>query len=174
MAKDKYECAANYYAVVIRLVNWMPSGKGTRNMKLRKYRQHLTSFVALTLLALSLRHLSAGVTLVTGSPALESLAMAIGIDCAMVAAEVAILYGTSTKWAHALVMATLILSGGFNVLAFDAHAISDLGHVLAVALGIFIPGSIYALIQVLGSTQKRKTKARVKVTGRKPILKAVA
>lgn len=145
--------------------------------KLRKYRQHLTALVALSLLALSLRHLSAGIAATTGSPSLESWLMAIGIDLAMVAAEIAILCGLAQRWASGLIVATLALSGGFNCLAFLAQAQGELGQLLAVSLGVFVPSSIYALIQILGSTPKRaavRARAAKPRSRAKPQLRSVA
>lgn len=144
-------------------------------IKLRKYRQHLTALVALSLLALSLRHLSAGIAFTTGSPMLEAWLMAIGIDCSLVAAEIAILCGQAKRWASGLIVATLALSAGFNCLAFLAEAQGDLGQLLAVSLGIFVPAAVYGLIQILGSTPKRST-VRVRATrpARKPQLRSVA
>lgn len=144
-------------------------------IKLKKYRQHLTALVALSLLALSLRHLSAGIAVTTGSDNIEAWLMAVGIDCSLVAAEIAILCGVAQRWASGLIVATLVLSGGFNCLAFLAQAQGELGQLLAVSLGVFVPSAVYALIQILGSTSKRKAiRARVAKPARRPQLRSVA
>lgn len=132
---------------------------------MKRYYKHIVAFVALALLVLSLRHLAQGISTVTGVTPLEGVLMAIGIDCAMVALELATLANIRTRWTTGLIIATCILSAGFNVLGFWEHASSVLGQAMAVALGVFIPSAVYGLTDTINRRPKRplaRSKARVK------------
>src|SRR5262245_26594644 len=61
----------------------------TRRMRQQAIAGTAIGAVALILTGLSLTHLSHGITIVTGAPAWESWAMAIGIDLGFVALEFA-------------------------------------------------------------------------------------
>lgn len=130
---------------------------------MKRYYKSIVGFVALSLLALSLRHLAHGISEVTGVSVPESVLMAIGIDMAMVACELALISGVRSRWTHGLITATCILSAGFNVLGFLAHAQGLLGQCMAVTLGVFVPAAVYGLIDTLNRsrTVSRRAKARV-------------
>lgn len=127
---------------------------------MRKYYRHSVAAVAVTLLILSLRHLAHGIGQVTGVSELESMLMAIGIDCAMVACELALIAGIRTKWTHGIIVATCLLSAGFNILGFLEHAQGALGQYLAVTLGVFVPAAVYGLTDTV--TQRPRSKAKAK------------
>jgi len=107
--------------------------------------------VAVVLTALSLSHLAAGIALVTKAPAAEAWAMAVGIDLGFIALEAAQLAAATTAIRRAIsrytvpaIVGTLSASGALNALAFAAKADGLLLYP-AAALGIAIPGLIYAL-----------------------------
>jgi hypothetical protein len=153
----------------------LPIGKATRP-KPAKIRKQKTSFwtltriaagaiilVTLVLVGLSLSHLADGVRIVTGCDHAPAWAMAIGIDLAFVALEVAILLSPEElrasvgTYASPAIKGTLILSALMNALAFASHATGTLALpglapslalpmiYPAIVLGIAIPTLIYAL-----------------------------
>lgn len=110
--------------------------------------------VALTLTALSLTHLTCGIAQVTGGSYAESAAMAVGIDAAFVALEVASIVPVTPevakvihRFAHPAIIGTMLASAALNAFGFAAHA-SGMMVYPAVALGCAIPGLIYALTRV--------------------------
>lgn len=117
------------------------------------------SLVTLVLVGLSLSHLAEGVQLVTGCDHWPAWAMAIGIDLAFVALEVAIILSPEElrasvgTYASPAIKGTLILSAIMNALAFASHATGNLalpGLALpmiypAIILGVSIPTLIFAL-----------------------------
>lgn len=132
-------------------------------MKVTRYYRPLLAGVALALLALSLQHLAAGVVAVTGTTPTHAWLMAIGIDGAMVAVELAALAGVRGRWVLGILVAACTLSAGFNCLGFLEHAHGVLGQVLGISLGIFIPSTVYGLTDTLTRTRprvKRVTKRR--------------
>lgn len=137
---------------------------------MKRYYKHVVAFVALALLALSLRHLAQGISGVTGVSEIEGILMAIGIDCAMVALELATLANIRTRWTAGLIIATCMLSAGFNVLGFLEHAQGVLGQSMAVALGIFVPAAVYGLTDTINRQPKRRV-ARVKVRAKATVSK---
>jgi hypothetical protein len=107
--------------------------------------------VAVVLTALSLSHLAAGIALVTKAPVAEAWAMAVGIDLGFIALEAAQLAAATAAMRRAIcrytvpaILGTLAASGALNALAFAAQADGLLLYP-AAALGIAIPGLIYAL-----------------------------
>lgn len=107
--------------------------------------------VALTLVVLSLTHLSHGIVIVTNAPTWEAWALAIGLDLGFVAFELALLTAPSekmrtkrAKWARPAIVGLLVGSAGLNALAF-AHASSGYLVYPAAAMGLAIPAVIYAL-----------------------------
>lgn len=130
-------------------------------LNLKKHYRPLCAAVAVALLALSLRHLVDGIAATTGSGRMESLLTAVGIDLAMVAVEVAILAGVRTKWTEGILVSVALLSAGFNVLGFLAHAQGPLGIGLAVALGLLVPATVLGLVDTINRPPHRtRTKAR--------------
>lgn len=119
--------------------------------------------VTLVLIGLSLSHLAEGVQLVTGCDHWSAWAMAVGIDLAFVALEVALLLSPEelrpsvATYASPAIKGTQILSALMNALAFASHATGTLklpgltpDFALpmiypAVVLGIAIPMLIFAL-----------------------------
>ena len=133
-------------------------------MKISKHYRTFLALVALSLLALSLQHLAHGVAQVTGSSPMHAWLMAVGIDGALVAVELAILQGISSRWTLGILISACILSAGFNILGFMAHASGTLGQVLAVALGVFIPMAVYGITDTI---TRSKPKAAHSVRRRK-------
>ncbi|MCI0560915.1 MAG: hypothetical protein MN733_20715, partial [Nitrososphaera sp.] len=93
---------------------------------------------------------------------------AIGIDGALVAVELAILNGVSTRWTLGILISACVLSAGFNVLGFLAHAEGTLGQVLAVALGLFVPAAVFGITDTITRSKPkmkriRAHKARTKI-----------
>lgn len=145
-------------------------------LNLKRHYRPLCAAVAVALLALSLRHLVDGIASTTGSGRTESLLTAIGIDLAMVAVEIAILAGVRTKWTEGILVSVALLSAGFNVLGFLAHAQGPLGIGLAVALGLLVPATVLGLVDTINRPPRilHRTKARrVRVVRTKPPLRAV-
>ena len=110
--------------------------------------------VALTLVGLSLTHLTCGIEQVTGGSTLESAAMAVGVDLGFVALEVAQIIKLPAetarqvaKFAKPAIIGTILASMGLNAFGFACHA-SGLMVYPAVALGCAIPALIYALTRV--------------------------
>lgn len=124
----------------------------------RQRRQHIAATgvaaVAIVLTALSLSHLAAGIALVTGAPALEAWALAIGIDLGFLALELAQLSAATPavrrqieRFSRPAIVATSAVSAALNVFAFGAAA-EGLMLYPAAALGIAVPALIYALSRV--------------------------
>jgi len=129
-------------------------------MRTFKHYRAFLALIALALLALSLQHLAHGVEQVTGSSTIHSWLMAIGIDGALVAVEMAILQGINSRWTLGILVAACVLSAGFNVLGFMAHATGTLGQVLAVALGIFIPVTVYGITDTITRSKPKAVRVR--------------
>jgi hypothetical protein len=110
--------------------------------------------VGVTLVTLSLNHLAHGIDLVTGAPAWEAWAMAVGIDLGFVALEASQLAAMGEKlpkqiarWARPAILGTVIGSAGMNAFAFAAHTTTVWMTSAAVTLGT-IPALVYALMRV--------------------------
>jgi hypothetical protein len=112
--------------------------------------------VAVTLTALSLNHLASGIEEITGASSLQAWAMAIGVDCAFVACELAQLTISEklrAKLAHLFrpaIIGTLTWSAVLNALAFASHANSPVRLGVAIALGVSIPALVYILTKIGG------------------------
>jgi H+/Cl- antiporter ClcA len=113
--------------------------------------------VAVTLTALSLNHLAHGIEIVTNAPNWEAYAMAIGIDCGFISAELAQLFASNDKLAKKIsrftkpaIIGTLIGSAAMNAFAFS-NAVQGWMLAPAVILGIAIPALIYALTRIGGA-----------------------
>jgi hypothetical protein len=110
--------------------------------------------VAVTLTALSLSHLAHGVELVTGSSAIESWAMAVGIDLGFVALELSQLaIGDKLrrqvgKYARPAIIGTLVGSAAMNAFAFAVQAGNPWMMAAAIGLGISVPGMVFCLTKV--------------------------
>lgn len=111
--------------------------------------------VAATVTALSLRHLSHGIGIVTGAEGWEAWAMAVGIDLGFVALELAQVATVServrkqvAKFAKPAIVGTLLGSAGMNAFAFAAQATGTWTIAAAVALGVSIPALVYCLTRV--------------------------
>ncbi|MFG1462096.1 hypothetical protein V5F77_04280 [Xanthobacter sp. DSM 24535] len=112
--------------------------------------------VAVVLTGLSLSHLSHGIHIVTQASAVECWAMAIGIDMGFLAAEAAMLCGSTEavrkkvwRYAGPAIGGTLSMSSALNALAFVSQALPILPYqVSAAGLGVSIPALIYALVRI--------------------------
>lgn len=124
----------------------------------RLRRQHIAAcgvaVVGIVLTALSLSHLAAGIALVTGAPALEAWALAIGVDLGFLALELAQLSAATPavrrqieRFSRPAIVATLAVSAALNAFAFGA-ASEGLMLYPAAALGVAVPALIYALSRV--------------------------
>lgn len=134
---------------------------------MKKHYRMVLGIVVLTLLALSLQHLAHGIKQVTGTNEMHAWLMAVGIDGALVAVEMAILQGIKSRWTTGILISACVLSAGFNILGFSAHATGMLGQILAVALGIFVPAAVYGITDTItrskpkATTRKRHQRATV-------------
>jgi hypothetical protein len=114
--------------------------------------------VAAILTTLSLSHLAAGITTLTGASTWEGWALAIGVDLGFVALELAQLATVSEKvrkevsaFARPAIIGTLFGSAAMNALAFAGRYITIdpiAMTVAAVVLGVAIPTLIYCLTRV--------------------------
>ncbi len=134
-----------------------------RRMRRQAMAGAAVGFVALTLTALSLTHLAAGIKIVTQAPTWEAWAMAVGIDLGFVVLEMAQIVANEklrramAKWAGPAIVGTLIGSAVLNAFAFGAQA-TGLMIVPAVILGLAIPALIYALTRIGAAMLLDKTK----------------
>ena len=131
----------------------------SRRAKIMGRRQRAASYaigaVGLTLTALSLSHLAAGVQVLTHSDTWHAWAMATGIDLGFVGLEVGQLCVTTDKlratvarFAKPAIIGTLIASAGMNAYAFASECASWPFMAAAVALGVSIPAMVYVLTRV--------------------------
>lgn len=106
--------------------------------------------VSVVLIGLSLSHLAEGVQLVTGSGTAAAWSMAVGIDLAFVALEVAMLVSPDDirpavgRYASPAIVGTLTVSAAINAFAFASHA-QGLMIYPAIGLGFAVPALIFAL-----------------------------
>jgi hypothetical protein len=109
--------------------------------------------VTSVLLALSLAHLSTGIELITHCHSWEAIALALGVDAAMVCCEAAILVSGPTalkaikRWASGTILCTVVSSAGLNSLAF-AQTADGVMMFAAIAAGCAVPALIYALTRI--------------------------
>jgi hypothetical protein len=105
-------------------------------------------------MAISLTHLSDGVQELTGIPAWQSWAMAVGIDAMLISVALALLTAELevrkdiSKVGHAMEVGTLLMSAGLNALAFTGGAF-DAGHWAQIAFGCFVPAAISGATYIL-------------------------
>jgi hypothetical protein len=115
--------------------------------------------VIATLLGLSLTDLSEGIQLVSGCAPWKGTAMAVGLDCLLVATEVVMvttlanrkLNRAVAKFAHPIIAGVFTWSAALNALAFGSGAPDSWMHwmtVAAASLGASIPALIYAATRV--------------------------
>jgi hypothetical protein len=112
------------------------------------------------LMAVSLTHLSDGVTQLTAIPSWQAWAMAIGIDCMLISVALAQLTSPpDVKRDIALVArcmeaGTLVMSAGLNALAFTGGAF-DVAHWAQIAFGCFVPAAISGATHILARLTRR-------------------
>jgi hypothetical protein len=109
--------------------------------------------VAATLLVLSLAHLSHGIVAITRCASWEGLALAIGVDAGLIAAEAAQLVAGAAaarairRWCNAVIIGTLLWSGLLNAVAFAASA-EGAWLYASIGFGAAIPAMIFALTRI--------------------------
>jgi hypothetical protein len=112
------------------------------------------------LMAVSLTHLSDGVTQLTAIPSWQAWAMAIGIDCMLISVALAQLTSPPDVKCDIAIVArcmevgTLIMSAGLNALAFTGGAF-DVAHWAQVAFGCFVPAAISGATYILARLTRR-------------------
>jgi hypothetical protein len=112
------------------------------------------------LMAVSLTHLSDGVTKLTATPTWQAWAMAIGIDCMLISVALAQLTSPPDVKRDIAIVArcmeagTLIMSAGLNALAFTGGNF-DAGHWAQVAFGCFVPAAISGATYILARLTRR-------------------
>jgi hypothetical protein len=101
-------------------------------------------------MAVSLTHLlSDGVTQLTAIPVWQGWAMAVDIDCMLIAVALALLTATvDVKKDIATEIGTLGMSAYLNALAFTGGAF-DLGHATQILFGCFVPAAISGATYIL-------------------------
>ncbi len=105
--------------------------------------------VGCVVLLLSVWHCTEALTLLTGAPLLLAALLAIGIDCGLVACEVATVVGDTLARNRARVYVGLAvaLSAVLNAVASAQHAASEFA-LLAYAVGALVPVLVLLLGQV--------------------------
>jgi hypothetical protein len=112
------------------------------------------------LMAVSLTHLSDGVTQLTAIPEWQAWAMAIGIDCMLISVALAQLTAPPdvkkdiAVVAHIMEAGTLVMSAGLNALAFTGGAF-DAAHWAQIAFGCFVPAAISGATYILARLTRR-------------------
>jgi hypothetical protein len=112
------------------------------------------------LMAVSLTHLSDGVTQLTAIPSWQSWAMAVGIDCMLISVALAQLTAPPDVKRDIAIVArcmeagTLVMSAGLNALAFTGGAF-DAAHGAQVAFGCFVPAAISGAMYILARLTRR-------------------
>ena len=102
------------------------------------------------LMAVSLTHLSDGVTQLTAITSWQAWAMAVGIDCMLISVALAQLTAPAAvkrdiaTVARCMEAGTLVMSAGLNALAFTGGAF-DAAHWAQIAFGCFVPAAISGL-----------------------------
>lgn len=109
--------------------------------------------VTVVLLALSLVHLSTGIELITHCHRWEAVALALGVDAAMVCCEAALLVSGPAvlkvikSWASWTIVCTVVASAGLNSLAF-AQTAEGVMMYAAIAAGCAVPALIFSLTKI--------------------------
>lgn len=138
-----------------------PLARGESKLAKQKARNQFYSACAIggvvaTATGLSLTHLAHGVEFISGSGVIESIAMAVVIDCGMIGSEFAMLTNPGnkqiSKYATPVVWGSLLMSAVGNALAFAQHANSGIMTAAACVMGVMVPAGIYCLMRV-GSAQ---------------------
>jgi hypothetical protein len=112
------------------------------------------------LMAVSLTHLSDGVTQLTAIPPWQAWAMAVGIDCMLISVALAQLTAPPDVKRDIAIVArfmeagTLIMSAGLNALAFTGGAF-DAAHWAQIAFGCFVPAAISGATYILARLTRR-------------------
>jgi hypothetical protein len=112
------------------------------------------------LMAVSLTHLSDGVTQLTAIPSWQAWAMAVGIDCMLISVALAQLTSPPDVKPDIAIVArcmeagTLVVSAGLNALAFTGGAF-DAAHWAQVAFGCFVPAAISGATYILARLTRR-------------------
>lgn len=105
----------------------------------------------LAVLGLSVSHVAHAIQAITGEGA-GSVLLAIGVDCGMVACEVAEVVCEDctdvVTWAKRVVWGTLALSAGLNAWAFSATAATWALWGLSICLGVLCPFLVFGLGRV--------------------------
>lgn len=111
--------------------------------------------VGMVLTGLSLSHQAHGVALFTGAGMLEAMATAVGIDCGMIASELAgVLTVTDRvraevhRWARPMVAGCALASAAMNTVGFLQGAGGPVHQAGAVLMGCGVPAAIYALTRI--------------------------
>jgi hypothetical protein len=109
--------------------------------------------VTVVLLALSLVHLSTGIEMITHCARWEAVALALGVDAAMVCCEAALLVSgvpvlrVIKPWASTTIICTVVASAGLNSLAFAQTAEGFMMYA-GIAAGCAVPALIFSLTKV--------------------------
>lgn len=110
--------------------------------------------VAGGLLVLSLAHLTEAISALTGSHWFLSLLLAVGIDAGMAVSEGLLLTAPeeseASRWATWYVIATIAVSALLNAYGFALHAPPGPLWFGAIALGLFVPLAVFALLKAGG------------------------
>jgi hypothetical protein len=104
--------------------------------------------------------LSDGVTQLASIPVWQGWAMAVGIDCMLIAVALALLTATAevkkdiSRVAHAMEIGTLAMSAYLNALAFTG-GVFDLAHATQILFGCFVPAAISGATYILARLTRR-------------------
>ena len=142
-------------------------GETTAFTKAKRARQmYAGAFVGsigVVLTAISVSHLSAGISAVTHCATWESWAMAIGIDLGFVGFKACDVFGytagakeANESYGHWAIIGTLILSALLNALTFSSEAVGYLAKGEAVMLGFAVPAMIFAAFKVASGNIVKK------------------
>lgn len=128
------------------------SRKLTKSAKLAKRAVAVWAGSAgLAVLGLSVSHVAHAIQAITGEGA-GSVLLAIGVDCGMVACEVAEVVCEDCPdvaiWAKRVVWGTLALSASLNAWAFSARATTWALWALSIGLGVLCPFLVFGLGRV--------------------------
>ncbi len=122
-------------------------------MPIRKRMALIVGGVGVAVLALSVFHCTEALMALTGSHAVLSLLLAVGIDAGMVACEMGLILAKDdrkvARWAMAYIILAVVLSCGLNGWASQHNAEEGL-KVAAAAVGGLIPILVFILGKVAG------------------------
>ena len=127
--------------------------KGKGGLDARRKMALAVGGVGIAVLALSIAHCSEAIAALTGSNMVLAALLALGIDCGMVACELAAIVGKDRvpcrRWAMAYIAMAVGLSCLLNAWA-SGHAAADGLQVAAYAVGGVIPLLVLVLGKVAG------------------------